>query len=231
MTQQAAKRVLLALFVAACFVATALLAVNAMQEKRRRQLLQGDPGATSPDGGLRGGSASPSLFDDPLPLREFALTDHTGQPFGSAQLRGNVWIASFIFTRCPTVCPKVLAQTKQLQDQLSKLPAGKDIRLVSISVDPYHDTPTVLAETAKLWEADERWRFLTGAKDGVWSLIRSPDGFRDYVGDADAGNAMRVAHSSRFVLVDRKHRIRGFYDALDEEKRAELLRDVKRLLD
>jgi len=205
-------------------VVTALLIVDMVQSRRRPAAANGDP--------LRGGSASPTLFDQPLDLRHFTLTDETGQPFtSSTKLRGKVWVASFFFTRCTTVCPRVLAQTAALQQTLAEQFPTRRVVLVSITVDPVHDTPEVLRETAGLWQAGQDWRFLTGEKSAIWGLISAPDGFRDHVGDAAPGAAMSVSHSSRFVLIDRDHRIRGFYDALDEEKRAELRRDLKRLLE
>ncbi len=226
MTQQAAQRVLVALIVAACIAVTALWIVASMRRDAQRH--------RQPDAVMQGGAAS--TMDDgqavqPRPLREFQLTDRYGQPFDSKDLKGKVWIASFFFTRCPTVCPQVLAQTSELQKRLSQWPGWKDIRLVSITVDPQHDTPAVLDERAKLWNADaKQWLFLTGDKEAIWSLTKARDGFMLAVGDARPGDAMTIAHSSRFVLIDAQHRVVGYYDALDEEKREAMVRELKRLV-
>lgn len=223
MTHQAAKRILIALIVAAVVSTTALFIVGSM---RHRQRPPADP--------LRGGtpaSQQASSLEHRRPLKPFELTDRFGQPFDSQSLKGKVWIASFFFTRCPTVCPQVLAQTAELQKKLSTLPQWKDIRLMSITVDPDHDTPAVLDERAKLWEADNtHWLFLTGSKQAIWSLTSARDGFQLAVGDARPGEKMTITHSSRFVLIDQQHQVVGYYDALDETKREELMRDLMRLL-
>ncbi len=224
MTHQAAKRVLIALVVAAVFSTTALFIVGSMRERNR---LPADP--------LRGGAhASRQVLppDQRRTLKPFELTDRFGQPFDSRSLKGKVWIASFFFTRCPTVCPQVLAQTAELQKKLGTLPQWKDIRLMSITVDPDHDTPAVLDERARLWEADAtHWLFLTGGKEAIWSLTSARDGFQLAVGDARPGERMTITHSSRFVLIDQQHRVVGYYDALDELKREDLLRDLMQLLE
>jgi protein SCO1/2 len=99
---------------------------------------------------------------DPLP--EFALTDQQGLKVRLADLRGKVLAIDFIYTRCPLpdVCPRLAANfaalARRFQDRV-----GKDLVLLSITVDPEFDTPTVLAEYAKRWGADPRgWYFLTG---------------------------------------------------------------------
>ena len=222
MTHQAAKRILIALVIAAIISTTALMIVNAIRERQRQTR---DP--------MRGGNPS---SQQPLPpdqrrsLKPFELTDRFGQPFDSQSLKGKVWIASFFFTRCPTICPQVLAQTAELQKKLSALPQWQDIRLMSITVDPDHDTPAVLDERAKLWDADNiHWLFLTGSKEAIWALTSARDGFQLAVGDARPGEKMSITHSSRFVLIDQEHRVVGYYDALDEGKREELMRDLMRL--
>jgi cytochrome oxidase Cu insertion factor (SCO1/SenC/PrrC family) len=105
---------------------------------------------------------------------DFALTDQRGRPVRRADLEGKVWIASFIFTNCAEECPLMIADMAQLQSDLALV---ADFRLVSISVDPERDTPTVLSQYADRFEADsERWLFLTGDKRAIYRLAR--EGFR-----------------------------------------------------
>jgi protein SCO1 len=105
---------------------------------------------------------------------DFALTDQTGRPVRKADLEGNVWVASFIFTSCPDECPLMTAEMAQLQSDLAHVP---DLRLVSITVDPEHDIPAVLSHYAERFNADPaRWLFLTGDKRAIYRLVR--DGFR-----------------------------------------------------
>src|SRR5919206_184241 len=67
-------------------------------------------------------------------LPDFRLTDQEGQPFGAAELRGYVWMAGFIFTRCPTICPAITARMGKIQHRARGI--EQDFRLVSFSVDP-----------------------------------------------------------------------------------------------
>jgi protein SCO1/2 len=103
------------------------------------------------------------------------------------------------------------------------------VRLVSVSIDPEHDTPEVLAEYAGNYGASERWRFLTGEPEVVRML--AVEGFKlgvaEVEGEADPGLAL--VHSDRFVLVDAEGRIRGYYDPFEPESIARLERDVAAL--
>lgn len=152
------------------------------------------------------------------PVPDFALTDQNGQPFGRKDLEGQVWVASFLFTRCATLCPQVAATLAQLQKDP---PDG--VTLVSFTVDPEHDTPAVLKAYAERYGADPaRWRFLTGDQETVYRLVR--EGFLLAVeqnrGTArTAGN--EVTHSSRLVVVDRRGHVRGHFEGrqVDEQGR------------
>src|SRR5215831_21242660 len=105
---------------------------------------------------------------------DFALLDRSGQQVSKADLLGKVWIASLIFTRCVDECPLVSSQMAQLQDTLV---AARDVRLVSITVDPTYDTPEVLTRYAQSFAAQpRRWLFLTGDKGTIYRLVR--EGFR-----------------------------------------------------
>jgi protein SCO1/2 len=97
---------------------------------------------------------------------------------------------------------------------------------VSFSVDPERDTPAVLAEYARGYSADgERWYFLTGDKAAIFKLAK--ESF--HVGAADGDATDPVMHSTRFVLVDRTGKIRGYYDSNDPAQLAALSRDAATL--
>jgi cytochrome oxidase Cu insertion factor (SCO1/SenC/PrrC family) len=162
-------------------------------------------------------------------LPPFELTERGGKTIRLADLRGKVWVADFIFTRCTGPCPMLTSRMYMVQDELKEHPRWEDVRLVTITVDPDHDTPPVLAERAELALADEtHWLWLTGARPAVWSLIK--DGFALPVEENRQDSDMPILHSQKFVLVDRAGQIRGYYDGLDDAARAALIEDVDKLL-
>ncbi len=161
-------------------------------------------------------------------LGEFRLVDQDGEAFGSADLLGNVWVANFFFTRCPTICPKVTRRMREVQKAGATRTAN--FRLVSFSVDPDTDTPEVLRKYAKDYEADPKnWTFLTG--DFAVIKKTTVDGFKVALeGKADpSADHYGILHGSHFVLVDRDLRIRGYYRSSDEQKLKQLVDDVLRL--
>jgi protein SCO1/2 len=154
----------------------------------------------------------------------FELTNQNGQPFGSAQLAGKIWIADFIYTTCPGPCPIISGRMGELQKPLEKT----DVHLVSFSVDPEKDTPKVLHDYAQKLQAEPgRWDFLTGPKSAIYKV--SHDGFKLAVSDGSGEQGIPV-HSTRIVLVDRHGQIRGYYDAMEPEAITKLLADTNHLL-
>jgi protein SCO1 len=153
-------------------------------------------------------SVSPAPANDDLgPVGNFALTERSGRTVKRDDLLGKVWVASFIFTRCAGPCHQVSGTMARLQHDLAGL---DDVRLVTFTVDPEYDTPHVLGEYAKRRSADpERWLFLTGEPDRVYSLIRN--GFHLYAEPnrgADRTEGNEVTHDVRLALVDRRGHLR-----------------------
>ena len=154
----------------------------------------------------------------------FRLINQEGQPFGSAQLAGKIWIADFIFTSCPGPCPMISTRMSELQKPLR----DTDVHLVSFTVDPEKDTPQVLRGYADALHAQpNRWDFLTGPKAAIYDLSRS--GFKLGLSDGSEENGTPV-HSTRLVLVDRKGEIRGYYDGMAADAITKLLADTIHLL-
>ena len=170
----------------------------------------------------------------PLPpvlhaLPDFRAQDQAGQAFTLADMDGKVWIANFVFTDCPSVCPMLTAQMSNLQRRLA--PQAPELRYVSISVDPVRDTPPVLAEYAARHNADlSTWRFLTlGDHAATTRLLMT--GFRVRMGEREAQPAggYDIMHASHFVLVDGQHHVRGYYST-DAEGLGNLELDALALL-
>ncbi len=154
------------------------------------------------------------------------LIDEGGQPFTSAELKGKVWIASFFFARCPSVCPKLMADEAKLLPHFEDL--GDDdgespVVLVSITVDPENDTPEVLsAYAARLAAPKGRWKFLTGDRERIKEL--AVKGFLLGMGDREAvsGDVYDIVHSGKLALVDQNGDVRGYWDA-DEGGRSAIV--------
>jgi cytochrome oxidase Cu insertion factor (SCO1/SenC/PrrC family) len=101
---------------------------------------------------------------------EFAFIERSGRLVTRTDLQGLVWIGNFFYTSCPDTCPLQSARMARLQGDLAD---ARDVRLVSISVDPEHDTPAVLRDYAQRFGADaERWLFLTGDKAAIYHLAQ-----------------------------------------------------------
>jgi protein SCO1 len=152
---------------------------------------------------------------------QFSLTERSGKTIGLEQLRGTIWIADFIYTDCQDTCPLQSAEMARLQDELS---AQKAVKLLSFSVNPDKDTPSVLSQYADRFKASsDRWLFLTGRQEEIKSLVQ--DGFRLSVASASSDPGV-ILHSPRLVLIDRQAQIRGYYDSRDNEALQRLRRDV-----
>ena len=151
---------------------------------------------------------------------EFALTNQDGQTVTLDTLRGQPWIADFIFTRCGGPCPIMTSKMAGLQE---KLPGS--IKLVSFSVDPEFDTPEVLKSYAKKFNADEsRWHFLTGTKDAIFAQARGM-----LLVAIPANEANPIIHDERFLLVDGLGQIRGAYHSNDPQEMKQLELDAQEL--
>jgi protein SCO1 len=149
-------------------------------------------------------------------VADFALTNQNGGAVSLANLRGRVWLADIIFTRCPGPCLRMTRQMKELQDTL---PATSPARLVSLTTDADFDTPPVLKAYAERFRADpSRWMFLTGTKQAIASLAidslkltaieKKPE---ERVSPQDL-----FVHSTIFVLVDKAGQLRGVFETTGE---------------
>jgi protein SCO1/2 len=158
------------------------------------------------------------------PLPDFSLTDQSEKTVTLSDLKGKVWVADFIFTSCGGTCPMMTDKMRNLQERLPG-----EIRMVSITVDPDRDTPKALAAYAAEHGATrERWLFLTGDKQSLYDLCVK--GFKLPLDESGGTAAEPIAHSTRFVLVDKQGEIRGYYSATEEQDLMRLAADAKRLL-
>ena len=159
------------------------------------------------------------------PVPEFTLINQDGKNFGTADLRGKIWIADFVYTSCPGPCPMISNRMSEIQEPLK----NTDVHLVSFSVDPDKDTPKVLQGYAEKLGAElGRWDFLTGPKSTIYNLSRN--GFKLAAIDANEAPEHLPVHSTRMILVDRRGEIRGYYDAVEPDAVTKLVADTTHLL-
>ncbi len=153
---------------------------------------------------------------------EFSFMTETRAPFSRTELEGRVTIQDFIFTSCAGTCPMMSTKMASLQQELA---GDRLIQFVSTSVDPVTDTPEVLAAYAKGYGAvPGKWIFLTGDKKAIFTLVR--EGY--HLGlDTEGDDA--IIHSQKFVLVDARANIRGYYNSEDEQEMKHLVRDARAL--
>jgi protein SCO1/2 len=156
----------------------------------------------------------------------FTLTDQAGKTLRLGDLRGKVLLVSFIFTTCSGGCPATTHRMAQVQEALRQRGLWKDgrIRFISITLDPKRDTPEVLRNYMRLYDADPGgWSFLTGSADEVakvvaaWGMWARP-----------TANG-QLDHPSRIFLVDAQGRIREIYN-LTFMKTAWVVEDIQLLL-
>jgi protein SCO1/2 len=167
----------------------------------------------------------------PLPVLghvpAFQLLDERGAPFTDASMRGHAAVVDFVFTRCPSSCPRLTARMGQLQGRLAR--DGSAARLVSFSVDPDDDTPPVLAAYAAKAGADPaRWTFVTSRADDVTRAVVL--GFKVSAAKVETGaGETDVTHGDWFVLVDAAGAIRGYYPTGEDADFERLAADVERV--
>lgn len=183
--------------------------------------------ALVPVGRTLAGSSHPAP-DLHIALPEFDLVDSRGGAASLEAMRGKVWVASFVFTSCPSVCPKLMQRMAQIQEDTDDL--GGRLHLVTITVDPENDTPERLAAYGERFGADPaRWKLWTGPVDQITGAV--VDGFKIMMGKQETSPGIfEVVHGERFVLVDQAGNIRGFYEANDGGI-DELIADARAVLD
>lgn len=151
---------------------------------------------------------------------QFSFSDIDSNSFGSAQMHGKINVVSFMYTGCPVKCPLMSVKIGDLYLTFASEP---DLQIVSITVDPEHDSPEVLKQYAEgLGVSDDRWRFLRAEIPKVVDL--SENGLKL------PAEYLPMGHSTRLVLVDDKGIIRGYYSGIEQDGAVELKRDIRILL-
>lgn len=168
-----------------------------------------------------------------IQVPNFELTDQYGRQFSTERMNGNVTVTSFFFTRCGTVCPKISSELTRVQGVFKD---KNNVLLMSMSIDPKHDSVSVLNDYADKYEAvKDKWFFLTGDKKEIYDLAIK--GFKLPVSDASEYNPEikdiddTFIHSEKVLLIDKEGFIRGIYDGTNKEEVDRLIVEISVLLD
>jgi protein SCO1 len=176
---------------------------------------------------LVGCSNSDFQADHHYEVKDFTYTNQDNEKVSLNDLKGKVWIADFVFTKCETVCPPMTYNLTQLQEKL-KEEGVKDYQFVSFSVDPETDKPEVLKEFIGGYEADEsKWDLLTGYKlDEIADLAEHS--FKTIV--ADDPKSDQMIHGTSFYLVNQKGEVVKSYSGNSDVPFDLIVEDMKTLI-
>ncbi len=168
----------------------------------------------------------PSLF----PVPPFALTNQAGRLFSSAELAGKVWVSDVFFSSCAGPCPRMAGLMAEVQ---AAFEPASPVCFVSITTDPEHDTPQVLARYGKRFGADpDRWQFLTGTaaqlRDAAVNALKFTALPKDPARQESATDLF--IHSTLFVLVDRRGWVRGSFELDEPGARERIVSAVRELM-
>jgi len=135
----------------------------------------------------------------------FSFTNQDSVTITNADYDDNIYVANFIFTTCPTVCPTMTYNMRYIQNKLSKYP---NIKFLSHTVNPKNDTPEVLSEYATKMRLNlDNWNLVTGDKDEIYTIAESY--FVNASSDSLAPGGF--LHSQYLIIVDKEGRVRSGY--------------------
>ncbi len=140
-----------------------------------------------------------------MKVPDFQLTDQNGQKISNKDMLGKVYLVEFFYSRCPTICPVMNSNMTYIMTEINR----PDFGIVSISIDPTHDTPEVLKNHARMIGAtSQNWHFVSGDRDYIGNLA---DQFDIYVGDKE-DQSESLNHSGMIALVDKDGNLRCRFD-------------------
>jgi len=154
-------------------------------------------------------------------IADFNLINQNGKKITNKDYEGKIYIADFFFTRCQNICIAMAYNMSELQEFYKN---DTDIMFLSHSVTPLIDSVSVLKEYAmNKGVIDGKWNVTTGKKKHIYELAR-----KSYFAVLDEGNGDEndFIHTEQFILVDKKRRIRGYYDGTNDQEMKKLKEDI-----
>ncbi|MFC3038643.1 SCO family protein [Virgibacillus xinjiangensis] len=171
-----------------------------------------------------GGDIETNMSED---VKDFKFTTQDNEKLSQDDLEGEWWVANFIFTNCTTVCLPMTSNMSLLQSKMEE--ENIDAQLVSFTVDPEHDTPSVLKDYAKSYDANlDNWSFLTGYDfDTIKEL--SVTSFRSLIVEAQPGTD-QVTHGTKFFLINPEGKVIKQYDGVAKSEMDAIIEDLKAVM-
>lgn len=155
-------------------------------------------------------------------IPDFKFVNQYGDTITQNSLKGDIYVADFFFTTCPSICPIMHRNMLNVYNEFKSVP---DFKIISHTIDPKHDSVAVMKKYAdKLGISGNSWWLLQGNKEQTYEL-----GQKNYLVAVkqDDGTPGGYVHQGWFVLVDKQRRIRGYYDGTDEKQVSKLIDDIK----
>lgn len=155
----------------------------------------------------------------------FSFENQDGNIVKDTDFDDKIWVVEYFFTTCGSICPIMNEQMQRLHEHYLE---DEGVQLLSFSVNPEYDTAEVLRAYADNhgWQSNQ-WQFLTGKKEEVYRVARKYFFLLKPAEVANAGDAgTDFIHTNNFVLIDKKRRIRGYYDGTDPEEVDDLMHDI-----
>ncbi|AYC29493.1 SCO family protein [Paenisporosarcina cavernae] len=162
-------------------------------------------------------------------VEPFHFTSQRGEEVTLDNLKGDVWLASFIFTNCETVCPPMTFNMTEVQEEIMKQ-GVEDYKIIAFSVDPETDTPEVLTDYLSMYNVpdESKWHLLTGYDQSFISQF-ARNSFKTAVVDDPQSN--QVTHGTSFFLVNQEGKVVKQYSGFKDVPKEQIATDIKLLVE
>jgi len=158
-------------------------------------------------------------------IPNFEFVNQNNKRINNQTFRNKIYVASFIFLDCPTICPVMTKETRKVYEYFK---SNKRIAFISHTIDPEHDTIAKLkAYTERIGIHGDKWHFVTGDKKAIYQIAE--EGYFSIAGE-DSSAPGGYIHSGGLLLVDANRHIRGVYDGTNKKETKRLIHDIEQLV-
>ena len=153
----------------------------------------------------------------------FSFINQDGVQVTEKSVRNKVTVVEYFFTSCPSICPVMNGNLKEVYDKFKTNPG---FMILSHTVDPERDSVAALKKYSARYEAEAPgWQFLTGSKDALYQSAS-----KDYLLAVEDSSNSSFIHTQYVALLDKKRQIRGFYDLTNKENVGKMEEAIRQLL-